>query len=323
MRGFYSLFCVPVICLAQAPSPVISFNSTHHDFGRIPPDKKVSCNYEVINKGTGILRIKEIKPSCGCSDVAIGKWVLAPGEQTFIKVEYNPTGTMGAVQRSVEVISDDPVRPVTTLTFKANVIHDIMPSTTILLFDKIIRDGTVASNIRLKSNNEQPVTVTDIKISNASYISCNTIKDGNDVVLEVSLNGRLIPEQVNQGVDVVTVFTESDSVPMLSFNVHWNVEQVIAASPNRVAWAGEAGKEFRAEVSLNHVNGQSFRVLEAKSTSPLIKVVGLTSNSLTEHRFDVVLSPEAKAGMYRELLTLMLDDIKQKELKINVAAVLR
>ena len=97
----------------------------------------------------------------------------------------------------------------------------------------------------------------------------------------------------------------------------------IIASHNRIVWTGAPEKEYRTAVTLRHNSGKPFRVLDAESTSYLVKTVGISKNSASEHKFDVVFSAEAKAGGYQELLTLKLDDAEQTELRIAIAAVLR
>jgi hypothetical protein len=173
MRIIYSLLLAPCLCLAQAPSPVISFDKTHHDFGIIDHDQEVYYRSKVTNKGSAPLQIKEIRPSCGCSYSMMGQWRLAPGEETFIEVHFNPAGLMGNVHKSLSVLSDDPANPDVLLTFEASVAYEIMPSTTAIFFNEISRSGpAITKTVRLQSGNGQPVKVTDAKIPGAPYIAC-------------------------------------------------------------------------------------------------------------------------------------------------------
>ena len=81
---------VPVACIAQ--TPVITFEKTHHDFGKIGGDRKVSYRYKVTNTGQATLNISRLKPACGCTSTVLGKWSLAPGEQTEIEISFDPKG---------------------------------------------------------------------------------------------------------------------------------------------------------------------------------------------------------------------------------------
>ena len=98
---------------------------------------------------------------------------------------------------------------------------------------------------------------------------------------------------------------------------------IIIISRKRIAWNETAGKELRATVTLSHSGGKPFRILSAESTSPYIKADGYSSNTSTEHKLDVIMTKDAKAGIYHELLTVKLDDPEQSELEIGVVAALR
>jgi hypothetical protein len=78
-----------------------------------------------------------------------------------------------------------------------------------------------------------------------------------------------------------------------------------------------------ANVHLINTCNRAFRILDAKSSSPLVTIVGLDDTSSVEHKFDVILSPKAKPGGYNEMLTLALDDPEQPALEYRVVAALR
>jgi len=323
MRVLYSIFLLPALCLAQAPAPAISFDNTHHDFGRIFQDEVVSYRYRVSNKGSAPLQIKEIRPSCGCSYTVLGQRTIPPGESTFIEVRFDPTGMMGTIHKSLDVISDDPSSPNSLLTFEASVVQEIMPSTTVVFFREVSRSASASSKIHLQSGDEQPIVVTEAKIPGAPYLSCSPQKNGNDVTLNISIDGRLIPKQSLRGTDILTVRTTNRKFPVLQFQVQWDVQSAIVAAPSRITWTGSAGSELRTTVSLSNPDGSPFRILEAKSSSSLIRAVNIGKNSAAEQKFDVILSPKAKAGAYRELLTLKLDNPEQQTLEIAVVAILQ
>ena len=57
--------CAALTLMAQAP--VITFDKTHQDFGRISPERKVSAKFKVSNTGNAYLNITQVRPSCGCT----------------------------------------------------------------------------------------------------------------------------------------------------------------------------------------------------------------------------------------------------------------
>ena len=324
MRFFHTLFLVPALCLAQAPTPRIAFDKTHIDLGVVSHDEKVVGSYKVTNRGSAPLHIKEIIPSCGCSYSVVGKMNLSAGESTQIEVHFDPAGMIGSVHKSLTVISDDPVDSSVILTFEASVVREIMPSTMALFFDDIPRSGQpTTKTIRLQSGNGQKIVVTDARAPGAPYLSCTQHSDGNDVVLNISIDGSKIPLKSHRGVDNLTIRTTSKMDEVLHFHIQWNMQGNIVVTPDRITWVDEAGKELRATITLTHPGGNSFRILDAKSSTSLITILGIDKSSGAEHKFEVVMSSKAKAGGYSELLTLKLDDPQQETLEIPVIAILR
>ena len=204
MRLSYSILLASSLCLAQAPSPVISFDKSHHYFGRVLQGQKVSHSYKATNIGNAPLQIKEVRSSCDCSFAVVGKEKLAPGGSTFIDVHFDSAGMMGSTQKTMEVISDDPASSTFLLTFEAVITLEIMPSASAVFFNIIPCNGSASSSIRLESGSSQPVGVTDASIPNAPYLSCDTHIEGSDVVLNVSIDGRLVPKESSCGTDVLT-----------------------------------------------------------------------------------------------------------------------
>ena len=250
------------------------------------------------------------------------KWKLEPSETTSIEIYFNSSGMLGNVHKSITVTSDDPVNPKVELTFGASVVREIMPSKSVAIFDELSRYTSASTTIRLESGMESPVEITAVKNS-APYITCEIQREGNDVLLNLSINGQLIPKQSNKGRDTLFVHTTSVEVPSLQFFVEWDMMPEITASHKRIAWSGEVGSELRTNVSLSHSGGKSFKILDVTSTSPYVKVPSFAKNSTSKHEFDVTMVAEAKAGMYYEKLTIKLDDPEQSELEISIAAVLR
>ena len=119
MLMFAALFC-SVVVLAQ--EPVITFNETTHDFGKInEADGKVTTIFEFINEGMTPLVLTNVRASCGCTTP---KWThepIEPGQKGQITVTYNPSGRPGRFQKTVTVTSNATV-PTTKLYIKGEVI---------------------------------------------------------------------------------------------------------------------------------------------------------------------------------------------------------
>ncbi|MDR3671708.1 MAG: DUF1573 domain-containing protein [Holophaga sp.] len=322
MRVPALLLLAPVVCVAQA-APHISFEATHFDFGKISADTKVSHRFKVTNTGQGPLNITRLNPSCGCTSTVIGKWTLAPQESTEIEVSFNPAGFRGVSRKSIQVISNDPASPTSTLTFEADVVREIMPSTDSVFFQDLVRSVPRKASVKFSSGTERPVQLTDAKAPGAPYLATAMRRDGHDAWVDITLDGRKIPAGRQMGADAIIVHTANPKVPFITVTVQWEMRASVVAEPLRVAWSETTGQELHSRVVLKQVDGKAFRILSYKTTNPLISVDGVTKAAAARHQFDVVLAPEAKAGLYTEKVLLTLDDPNQPELELRVSASLR
>lgn len=106
----------------NASLPRIQFQKVEHDYGKIAAGKVYETIFKFRNVGKGVLEIKDIKTSCGCTAANISKKLLQPDESGEIKVELDTAGRQGSMIRTVTVFSNDPENGMLTLKITAEVI---------------------------------------------------------------------------------------------------------------------------------------------------------------------------------------------------------
>lgn len=314
------LTCSAMALVAQAP--VISFDRTHHDFGRITPDRKVAAKYHVTNTGNAYLNITQVRPSCGCTYTMLGKWSLAPGEGTEIEAMFDPKGLKGGVRKSIEVVSNDPKTPAVSLTLEADVVQEIMPSVESVYFFQAPRSATTRSQIRYASGNGEPVQIVDVKAPGAPFLSFAYRAEGKDLVMEVALDGRKVPAGQTRGVEQATVRFTNPRMNQLPLNIQWDLKAAIQASPLELVFQDAPGKELRQKLTLKQAEGRAFRVTGSRPSLQGLRVEGLNQKGSTVE-LTVVLPSSLKAGRYSEVLALQTDDPDQPELTVRVVALLK
>jgi hypothetical protein len=102
--------------------PVIQFEDTEHDFGRIIEGESVSYDFKFKNTGKSDLIIAEVSTSCGCTVPSYPKTPIRPGESGVVKVAFSSTGKRGYQTKNVLVVSN--TQPNTLeLRIKAQVVN--------------------------------------------------------------------------------------------------------------------------------------------------------------------------------------------------------
>lgn len=90
-----------------AQKPVISFDKTNHDFGKInEADGRVTTVFSFTNNGATPLVLSEVRASCGCTTPKWTREPVEPGATGEITVTYNPNGRPGRFNKTITVTSN-------------------------------------------------------------------------------------------------------------------------------------------------------------------------------------------------------------------------
>jgi hypothetical protein len=104
----------------EGPLPVLEFDNTTFDFGKIKEGDKVSHTFQVKNTGQAPLIIQSAAPSCGCTVPDWTKTPIPAGGSGFVKAEFDSKGKSGIQDKTITVTANTWPKT-TTLRFKAQV----------------------------------------------------------------------------------------------------------------------------------------------------------------------------------------------------------
>ena len=102
-------------------APVIQFEKTEYDFGKVLQGEVVSYTFHFTNAGNAPLIITGVDKSCGCTAGDYPREPIAPGERGDIKITYDSKGHFGFQSKTVVVIANT-MPSQTTLRIKAEVM---------------------------------------------------------------------------------------------------------------------------------------------------------------------------------------------------------
>ena len=104
---FSTLFMALMAAAMMGQDPVITFEKTEHDFGKIhEEDGRVSVDFAFKNEGMAPLVLSNVRASCGCTTPKWTKEPVEPGQTGVITVTYNPNGRPGRFQKTVTITSN-------------------------------------------------------------------------------------------------------------------------------------------------------------------------------------------------------------------------
>lgn len=102
-------------------APKILVDNVNFDFDTIKQGDNVNHEFVVKNVGKSDLLIRKVTPSCGCTVTSLKSQLIKPGESTSIAVEFHSAGKSGNQNKTITVISNDPLNSKVILWIKGTV----------------------------------------------------------------------------------------------------------------------------------------------------------------------------------------------------------
>ncbi len=101
--------------------PKLILNKNQHDFGKVKQGEIVSLNVYFKNAGQRLLKINNVKSSCGCTATVLDQKELAPGEDSMVNIKLDTSDRIGKFTRTVTLQTNDKLNPNQTITLFVNI----------------------------------------------------------------------------------------------------------------------------------------------------------------------------------------------------------
>lgn len=146
-----------------ASGGALRFDSTTIEVDAKPEDDKVTGTWKVKNAGARPVNLVEFETSCHCLSVTQGGKVLQPGESTEVSAVFDIANMTGTAEKTVTVITDDPVTQAYRLTIRVNIpqVFVIEPN----MVEWAVGAAPEAKSVSLKIAGGKPIRITEIQSS--------------------------------------------------------------------------------------------------------------------------------------------------------------
>ncbi len=145
-------------------APVIKVEDRSHDFGKVGPNKKYTCEFNFSNVGKDTLKITKIQSTCGCTVPQLKKKSYKPGESGTINVTFRSPLREGKTTKRLYILSNDKKNPKLGLTLKAD-IELKMTFKPKSLELSLKAENADAKPITIKSKDGQPFAIKSFSAS--------------------------------------------------------------------------------------------------------------------------------------------------------------
>ena len=285
--------------------PRIALNRALYHFGEISENQTVQYSFKLYNVGDANLEITRIKSSCRCTSSTLKSQTIPPGGIEYVEVDYDSRGFSGKVEEKITITSNDPVRPVATLTISGYVrsIPKALPS---VLFARL-SDIEQTKQISIQSPpSERPVAILSAT-SNTLGIVPTVVKTGNQSVVSVKIR----TDEINTTRDArVIIYTNSPDAPEISVPIKLQEKVPIKFVPKQIFFGTVGGSlETREQQQIREVHffvddTSQFEIQHIQKQSPHLSIEFTSDESNDSIILRVKLNHTAFAGTLRDTILL-------------------
>jgi uncharacterized cupredoxin-like copper-binding protein len=235
-KNFLVIFIISTISIMpQMLGPKVSVQQLDHDFGDVNQGDIVKHTYVISNNGGDLLKILDVKASCGCTAAKPEKNELNPGESTDLVVSFNSKGRKGPQNKTVTVTTNDPEMPNISLTFKCNVVvsqsEENKYGAIIFLpetqhdFGKVPEGQKIEYTFKFENKGTESLIIKDIKTScgcTAAVVSSNSIKPGEVGSIKVDFDTK---NRSGRNSKSVTIVSNDNKEPNKVITIYADVQK--------------------------------------------------------------------------------------------------
>ena len=277
--------------------------------------------FKIVNVGDAELEISDIKADCGCTVVEPERKILAPTEESKIKVTFNSAGFVGRKTKSVRVYTNDPYKRSVSLTLTGEVQQEIDTKPRRVFFDTISRGSDLKKTVKINLNSNSDIEVLDIVSKEEAIL----VEKVSDLEFNISLSEE-VPFGIFRG--HVAIRTNSKRNPVLNVPVFAKVQGDLFFKPADLSFGllqGPLKKTVSKTVRLYNNTNSSFNIIgsrsEEKHLAVSLKESKLSANSSLEVEVQLL---EGLYGTLHSKVVLISDhtDAEQKEIELPVYGII-
>ncbi len=189
------------------------------DFGSMQDTETLNHKFLLRNEGTGILKITNVRPSCGCTTTELEKNELAPGEEVNISAAVNLSGRQGKQVKAITVTTNDPNNQSVQLRMEGMVTASINVEPDRVNFGEILDDESRENIVNITSTvDDLTFTVQSAEVAEMDFIDyeIKEVTPGKAYQVIVKAKG---PMPVGQHNGRMIIRTDAKIRPVIFLNI--------------------------------------------------------------------------------------------------------
>jgi hypothetical protein len=300
---------------ANEPAGQITFEKVIHDFGEIRPGSKNVCEFKFTNTGKGMLKIKNVTRTCGCTPFTLAKKEYNAGESGTLKVRFLADKLPGVTTKRLYVHSNDKTNPRVELVVKAEIIPKVNYEPKRLNLS-LKQENAGCPKITLESRDKKPFSIKQFKaINDCITANFEPQTKAKTFVLHPKVNMEKLRNTLRGSVNIGLTHPECNAI-----SIPFEALPEFATTPSTIiVFKAEPQKPVERELWVLNNYGEEFEIESAASKEGIIKVSSQKKvDTGDRYKLELQITPPPPTGTTRMFKDVLLVKIKGGE-KLEIA----
>ncbi|MBI9092009.1 MAG: DUF1573 domain-containing protein [Desulfobacterium sp.] len=200
-------------------APAVFFPAPEFQFTALAEGEDMCHDFVIMNKGTEVLQVRDVKSTCGCTTVSYSK-TIPPGGTGIISMKVDTRGYGGKnLRKSIAVLTNDTATPEYRLTVSGPVKKFVTIDPPVLRFRGKIGDK-LESVVNIIPERKYPFSITKIRARNGKNIRYElSEKTSTAGAKEYSVTVANVKKDAGSYYDVLILETDSKIQPEIKISV--------------------------------------------------------------------------------------------------------
>jgi hypothetical protein len=181
MRTLFFSLCL----FASSAFGQLTWENSEQTFNSKPQDESVVAKYRFTNTGKQILKIENVRTSCGCTTAALTKTEYAPGESGEIEAKFVFSGRTGPQEKAITVTTSAAPQQPTVLRLYVNIEEPIKIHPEVVFWR--VGEELEPKTIHIAIAADSPVKIESVISDNpAVKVQMTEVKPGKEYEVQVT-----------------------------------------------------------------------------------------------------------------------------------------
>lgn len=286
------------------------------EFGTVWQSQKIPHVFEFENRGTGVMRILEVKPTCGCTLTPDYSREIAPGQKGKIEVVLNTDHLEADVKKDIWVTTNEPGARMRLLRMQG-VVRPIFGRTPPEghTWGRIAKADPLRAEITLSSNVSKPMKVALAKPLQPPFkAELREVQPGRVFKLVITAD----PPYKDGGNSTELILeTGLEDAPTYRLYPSFYLMPRVETIPPQLMIDGNQRPAQVRTIKVTNNGTTPFDVLSAQSSTPELRVL-LSVKQANRWDYQVIVPAFYRPPPQGEVITFKTTDREKPEIRVEV-----